>query len=107
MTRSRVTWLIGIALGVGIGGCHEINEPIAQRLPVPTTVTKTVGSPPELTISVSGARGFPPTRNYLLSYPWDTWVTLEAAGTVSFGRKPPIPGASPNYTALYPGRAVT
>jgi hypothetical protein len=105
MTESQTAILTATAAAMIVIGCADVNAPLARSLQPPRAVSKTVGAPDE-SFSVPADRGFPPTKTYLTQFPWDTWVTLEATGSVSFTRQPPIPGASPSYTALYPGRSA-
>ena len=105
MTKSQGAVITATAAAMILSGCHDVNSPLARSLQPPVTVLKTVG-PPDQSFTVPADRGFPPTKTFLIQFPWDTWVTLEATGNVGFTRQAPIPGASANYTALYPAPPV-
>src|SRR3989442_15839560 len=105
MNKSKISVLPATVIALAAMGCHDVEGPVARSLPVPSHLSRTVVGPPDATFSVPAVRGSPaPTNTYLMQFPWDTWVTIEATGTVQLNALPPIYGASPNY--VYPGGPV-
>lgn len=74
---------VGIAGAIlfGICGCVDATAPRARAVLAPTTLRKTVTGPPDVTGSV-GAKFADNTALY--NFPYETWVTLEVTGFVSF-----------------------
>jgi hypothetical protein len=96
--------LLSLAIATTAIACHDVEAPLGHAVPVPVPVLRSSASGPDSTFSIPAERGFPPTKNYLLYFPWDTWVTLESPGTVYLNAKDKLPNASPNY--IWPSRPV-
>jgi len=97
----RTTLLLGTLPLLSIGvACRDIAGPSPARPPAPTRVSTTLGAP-DMSYFVMSDMWY--TRT-LSQFPWDTWVTLEATGSVTLVATTPISGHSSYY--VFPGGPV-
>lgn len=102
MIKFRFRTFLSVVVTIGASGCADATSPLAHTQQIPVVMHKLVGGPPDETVNIDAAPG---ASAALHSFPYWTWVTLEASGTVSFTSLPPTPNASAYYQ--YPGRALT
>lgn len=104
MRNSKLVLFVRLAIATIAIACRDVEGPMTHRVLVPARIAMTVAGPPDSTFWIAADRGWPPTNNYLIQFPWDTWVTLESPGTVYLNAKDKLPNASPNY--VWPSRPV-
>lgn len=95
--RTPTLYLVAIVAAATGVGCHDVESPLNHATPVPVRAAKVGASGPDSTFTIAGDRGWPPTQTPMIQFPWDTWVTLEASGTVHLNAKPKLPNGGGNY----------
>jgi hypothetical protein len=87
-------------------GCSEVTGPRPSAILVPSPRLSNASGPPDSTFNIPADRGWPPAQIPLITFPYDTWVTLASPGSVTLNAKPPLPGASTNYVLGGPAPAT-
>ncbi len=88
---------LGLACAVAVFGCRDIEGPISHPVLTPVPRLSNETGPPTGVFTIPAASGWPPTQTSLLTFPWDTWVTLVSSGTVHLNAKPKLPNGGGNY----------
>jgi hypothetical protein len=94
MKKLEVLYMASLATALALAACSDATSPASRAVLVPVPRVSKIQGPPDSTYNVSA---IPLSQVTLQRFTWDTWVTLEAAGTVHLTAKPKLPGANSAY----------